>query len=179
MGPNKISGLPAHILLVHLVLAAVPVAALLLVLAGVWPAARRRLGIITPVIALGALLTVPVTTHAGHWLQARVAMTPLIRKHVALGSRVLPWMIALFVVAVLVWAWDRAGRAAGRSRAGRSGAGRSGTGAGCTARSGGLSSLSSPSPCRLGRCSRSSAPARLARAQSGPETTARSRSNGN
>jgi len=119
MGPNEISGLPAHVLLVHLVLAAVPVAAIVLIVTALWPAARRRLGIITPLIALGALLTVPVTTHAGHWLQARVAMTPLIRKHVNLGKWVLPWMVALFVVAVLVWVWDRSGRAsADRSRRG-------------------------------------------------------------
>jgi hypothetical protein len=118
MGPTKISGLPAHILLVHLVIVAVPFAALVVVVAALWPSARRRLGLITPVVALLALLTVPVTTHAGEWLKARVAMTPLIRRHVALGKGLLPWMIGLFVVAVLVWVWDRAGRAAiDRSRA--------------------------------------------------------------
>ena len=107
MGPTKIQGLPAHILLVHLVLAAVPIAALVLVAAAVWPAAGKRLGILTPIVALGALLTVPVTTHAGEWLEARVASTPLIRKHVALGKEVLPWMIGLFLIAVLVWLWER------------------------------------------------------------------------
>lgn len=107
MGPTKIQGLPAHILLVHLVLAAVPIAAIVLVVAALWPAAARRLGIITPIIALGALLTVPVTTHAGEWLEARVTITPLIRKHVALGKEVLPWMIGLFVIALLVWLWSR------------------------------------------------------------------------
>jgi hypothetical protein len=107
MGPTKIQGLPAHILLVHLVLAAVPIAAIVLVVAALWPAAARRLGIITPIIALGALLTVPVTTHAGQWLEARVTITPLIRKHVALGKEVLPWMIGLFVIALLVWLWSR------------------------------------------------------------------------
>jgi hypothetical protein len=94
------------------VLAAVPIAALVLLAAALWPAAGRRLGIITPLIALGALLTVPVTTHAGEWLEARVAITPLIRKHVALGKQVLPWMIGLFIVAVLVWLWERTESAA-------------------------------------------------------------------
>jgi hypothetical protein len=107
MGPTKIQGLPAHVLLVHLVLAAVPIAALVLVVAALWPTAARRLGIITPIIALGALLTVPVTTHAGQWLEARVTITPLIRKHVTLGKEVLPWMIGLFVIALLVWLWSR------------------------------------------------------------------------
>jgi hypothetical protein len=107
MGPTKIQGLPAHILLVHLVLAAVPIAAIVLVVAALWPTAARRLGIITPIIALGALLTVPVTTHAGEWLEARVTITPLIRKHVALGKEVLPWMVGLFVIALLAWLWSR------------------------------------------------------------------------
>jgi hypothetical protein len=119
MGPTKIQGLPAHILLVHLVLAAVPIAALVLLAAALWPAAGRRLGIITPIIALGALLTVPVTTHAGQWLEARIPITPLIRKHVALGKQMLPWMIGLFVIALLVWLWQRSDSAALHGTLGR------------------------------------------------------------
>jgi hypothetical protein len=108
MGPTKISGLPAHILLVHLVIAAVPIAALLVIVCGLWPAARRQVGIILPIIVLGALITVPITTHAGEWLEERVPSTPLIRKHVALGKQLLPWMVGLFLVAVLIWVWERA-----------------------------------------------------------------------
>jgi hypothetical protein len=108
MGPTEISGLPAHVLLVHLVIAAVPIASLLVILCALWPAAQRRVGIILPIIVLGALITVPITTNAGKWLQARVASTPLIRKHVALGKQMLPWMIGLFLVAVLIWVWERA-----------------------------------------------------------------------
>ena len=119
MGPTKIQGLPAHILLVHLVLAAVPIAALVLIAAAVWPAAGKRLGILTPIVALGALITVPVTTHAGKWLQARVASTPLILKHVALGKQVLPWMIGLFLIAVLVWLWGRSSTPSLHGPAGR------------------------------------------------------------
>jgi len=119
MGPTKIQGLPAHVLLVHLVLAAVPIAAIVLVVAALWPTAGRRLGVITPIIALGALLTVPVTTHAGLWLEARVPITPLIRKHVALGKEVLPWMIGLFAVALLVWLWERTNSAALHGTLGR------------------------------------------------------------
>ena len=110
MGPTVIRGLPAHILLVHLVLAAVPLAALLLVLYAVWPAARRRIGIVMPILALAALITVPVTTHAGEWLQRRLPNTPSIRHHVALGLQMKYWMIWFFVVALLVWGWDVASR---------------------------------------------------------------------
>ena len=55
----------------------VPVAALCTVLTAAWPAARRRLGIVTPIIALGAFISVPITTEAGQWLQARVGHTEL------------------------------------------------------------------------------------------------------
>jgi hypothetical protein len=103
---TEINGLPAHILLIHLVVIGIPVAALLTVLSAVWPAARRRLGIITPIVAGLALITVPITTHAGEWLQARVFhgfSNPLIVRHAHLGDELLPWAIALFVVAVAAW----------------------------------------------------------------------------
>ena len=53
---DEFQGLPTHILLVHAVIVLVPIAALLTVLSAVWPAARRRLGIITPLVGLVALI---------------------------------------------------------------------------------------------------------------------------
>ncbi len=105
-GVTEINGLPAHILLIHLVVIGIPVAAALTVLSAVWPAARRRLGIITPIVAGLALISVPITTHAGKWLQARVFngfTNPLIVRHAELGEELLPWSIGLFVVAVAAW----------------------------------------------------------------------------
>ena len=93
-GPmNEFNGLPAHVLLVHLVVVGVPVAALLTVLSAVWPAANRRLGVITPVVAMLALVCVPITTSAGEWLQARVFhgyTDPNITRHAELGDELLP-----------------------------------------------------------------------------------------
>ncbi len=103
---TEFNGLPAHVLLVHLVVVGIPVAALLTVLSALWPAARRRLGLATPVIALLALVSVPVTTHAGEWLQARVYegySNPLIVRHAELGDELLPWAIGTFVLAVAAW----------------------------------------------------------------------------
>src|SRR6195952_5225065 len=103
---TEINGLPAHILLVHLVVVGLPVAALLTVLSAVWPAARLRLGIITPIVAGLALITVPITTNAGEWLQSRVFhgfTNPLIVRHAELGDELLPWAIGLFVMAVAAW----------------------------------------------------------------------------
>jgi uncharacterized membrane protein len=92
----------------------VPFAALVVLVAALWPAARRKLTWWVPLVALVALICVPVTTHAGEWLEARVAITPLITKHVHLGKQLLPYAIGLFVVALLVWVFARletAGRA--------------------------------------------------------------------
>jgi uncharacterized BrkB/YihY/UPF0761 family membrane protein len=99
--------LPVHPLVVHLTVVLIPVAALSVVLAAVWPAARRRLGLLPPILALLALILVPVTTSAGTWLADRVGRTPLVDSHEVLGNSMLPWVIALFVAAVAVWAWHR------------------------------------------------------------------------
>ena len=103
----EFGGLPLHVLLVHFVVVVVPVAALCTLLTAAWPSARRRLGIVTPIIALAALIAVPITTQAGEWLQARVGHTELIAAHAALGTTLLPWAVATFLVAALRWFWFR------------------------------------------------------------------------
>ena len=100
---DTIGGLPAHVLIIHFVVVAVPLAALLTVLSAVWPAARRKLGIITPIVALAALGSVPVATHAGEWLEVRVYSSDLVRRHTSLGDELLPWVIGLAAVAILAW----------------------------------------------------------------------------
>lgn len=105
----EFAGLPLHVLLVHFVVIAVPLTALCMVLAAVWPTARRRLGAVTPILALLTLIAVPITTDAGLWLEARVHITPLIAAHAALGLTMLPWAVAVFIVALLQWAWFRFG----------------------------------------------------------------------
>ncbi|GAA3741118.1 hypothetical protein GCM10022239_16050 [Leifsonia bigeumensis] len=102
-----INGLPVHVLLVHLVVIVVPLAALCLLLSAFWPVARRRLGIVTPIVALVGLVAVPFTTAAGEWLQERVGATPLLERHTTLGPLLLPWVIAVFVVAAAIWLWYR------------------------------------------------------------------------
>jgi hypothetical protein len=103
MGPTVINGLPAHVLLVHVVVVFVPLAAILLVLSALWPAARRRLGIVTPIVALIALAIIPPTTNAGDWLAARVGPSPDLAQHISLADGLLPTEIAVFVVAAALW----------------------------------------------------------------------------
>ena len=106
---NVINGLPAHVLLIHLVVVGVPLAAVATVASAVWPAARRRLGIGTPLVALAALVCVPITTHAGEWLRDHVYIDPmtvngqLILRHAAIGDELLPWAVGLFLLAALAW----------------------------------------------------------------------------
>ena len=111
---TTVGGLPAHILLVHPVVGMVPVTALLVVLVAVWPAARRLLVWPAVALALATLICVPVTTEAGEWLERRVERTALVRAHTELGDTMLPWVIALAVVAFAFLARkllaDRAGR---------------------------------------------------------------------
>ena len=104
----EFNGLPLHVLIVHAVVIVVPLAALCAVLTAFWPAVRRRLGIVTPLIALAALVLVPLAVQAGEWLQSRlVNVTPLLGAHTSLGRTLLPWVIVLFLVAVLQWGWYR------------------------------------------------------------------------
>ncbi|XAS67755.1 hypothetical protein V3C33_20495 [Micrococcaceae bacterium Sec5.7] len=105
----QISGLPMHALLVHGTVVVVPLAALCTLLSIVWPVARRRLGIVTPLLALVALVMVPVTQAAGAWLLVRIDTTPAISTHANLGKTLLPWVIGVFVVAVGQWLWFRYG----------------------------------------------------------------------
>lgn len=102
-----INGLPLHPLIVHFVVIVVPLAALCLLLSAFWPAARKRLGIVTPIVALAALISIPLAEQAGEALEEQVAETALTEIHTDLGESLLPWAIALFLVAAAHWAWYR------------------------------------------------------------------------
>lgn len=103
----QIAGLPAHPLLVHAVVVLIPLAALMLVVGSVWPAARRRLGILTPIVALVALVFVPLAKEAGEALERQVPESAVLERHTELGDQLLPWAIELFVVAAGQWLWFR------------------------------------------------------------------------
>jgi hypothetical protein len=105
----EINGLPLHVLLVHGTVVIVPVAAFCTVLSIVWPTARGRLGIVTPLLALAALVIVPLTQQAGEWLMKRVDTTPAIAAHTNIGGSLLPWVIGVFIVAMAQWLWFRYG----------------------------------------------------------------------
>lgn len=104
------NGLPLHPLLVHAVVVLVPIAAVLVVLHAAWPAARRRLGVVTPLMALVVTVLLPITTEAGEHLQRSLGTSSAaIDTHAQLGDSVLPWVVALLVVAVAEYWWYRWG----------------------------------------------------------------------
>jgi urease accessory protein UreF len=103
----QVNGLPLHVLLVHAVVVLVPLSAALVVATATWPAARRRLGLATPAVALLTFAVVPLTTHAGEWLQARVPDTQLVRAHVRMGDSITPFALLLLALAVAAWWWPR------------------------------------------------------------------------
>lgn len=101
----EIAGLPLHVLLVHAVVVLVPLLALLLVVIAAWPGARRVLWL--PAL-IGAAILLPlgwVTIEAGEWLEDRVPKTPLIEAHTDIGDSIVPWLVALLVVAAAIAAW--------------------------------------------------------------------------
>jgi len=103
---TTVNGLPAHILLVHAIVVLLPLAALLLVLSALWPAARAKLAGPNAILAVLVAILVPITTDAGEWLERRVASTPAVRTHTELGDTALWVAIPVAVLALLVW-WRR------------------------------------------------------------------------
>ncbi|NJQ15503.1 DUF2231 domain-containing protein [Streptomyces bohaiensis] len=117
MGPTTFNGIPAHPLIVHAVVVLVPLAALMLVLCAAWPSVMRRMGLALPVLSLAALVTVPLATDAGEWLEERVQESAALERHTEMGENLLPWAVALFVGSALLWLlyrrpWRRGGTGA-------------------------------------------------------------------
>lgn len=101
------NGLPIHPLLVHFVVVLVPISALILVLSLCWPAARRRIGVVSPVVAFVTLVLVPLTAEAGEWLEGRTPSDPLVEIHAELGEELLVWSLGVFLVSLAWWAIDQ------------------------------------------------------------------------
>jgi hypothetical protein len=110
---STIQGLPAHILLVHVIVVLIPLTAVLASLGAVWPAARRRLIWLIAVLAAGLAVLTPVTTEAGEWLEHRLNSTDLLRTHTSLGDTMPYFSVALLIgvgLLVTVHVRDQRGR---------------------------------------------------------------------
>jgi hypothetical protein len=105
--PETVFGLPTHAIVVHATVVFLPLASLAVLLHAFWPAARRRLGGGTPLMAGIALVLVPLSTQSGENLEHAVGRSPLVERHAELADGMLPWAIGLFVVALGLWLLDR------------------------------------------------------------------------
>ncbi|MFF1819672.1 DUF2231 domain-containing protein [Kribbella sp. NPDC058245] len=114
---QTVNGLPAHVLLVHAIVVLLPLAAVLLALTAIWPAARRRLAGPNAILALLVVVLVPITTSAGEWLEHRLAPNALISRHAELGDTAIYAAVAVAVLALIVWWRNR--EASGRTPAKR------------------------------------------------------------
>ncbi|WP_198416872.1 MULTISPECIES: DUF2231 domain-containing protein [Cryobacterium] len=103
---DTIAGLPVHPLIVHATEVVVPTAALVIVVAALWPRFRKWARFLPLLLALAAVVLVPLSTQSGEALEERVSESALIETHADLAEGLLPWVIGLAVVAgVLLW-WN-------------------------------------------------------------------------
>jgi len=102
--PNDFYGLPLHPLIVHATVVMIPLAALTVVLAAVWPRFRRWAGPLPAAISLIGLILVPLSTSTGETLEKHVERSALLEKHTDMAEGLLPWMIGLLVFAAIGYA---------------------------------------------------------------------------
>lgn len=105
--PTSIFGLPVHPLLVHATVVFVPLAVVLVVLAVVVPRFRVWAGPLPAGTALVALVLTPLSTSTGENLEHELPHNALIEEHAHLGDQLLPFTIALFVLAAGFWLFTR------------------------------------------------------------------------
>ena len=101
---NNLFGVPAHPLVVHAAVVVLPLAAISLVLVALIPKARRHYAPVVLGAAILATVAVGLAQGSGESLEERVDRTELLRDHTSQGETVLPWAIAVSVVAAAVTA---------------------------------------------------------------------------
>ena len=100
---TTISGLPAHVLLVHALVVLAPLTALLEILCALWPAARRHLVWLVLALAAGTTALTPITAEAGEWLYDQERHhRDILNTHAGRGSVMIYFSISLLVVAIVL-----------------------------------------------------------------------------
>lgn len=101
---DTIGGLPVHVLVVHLVVILLPLAAIGAIVIGLIPKASLKFGILVWIAAGVSLGACVVAERSGKQLAQRVGVP---REHMQLGEQVKYYAAALFVISFVMWIIDR------------------------------------------------------------------------
>ena len=107
MSIDDLFGLPAHPLVVHAAVVLLPMAAIATVVVAAVPRWRRPYALLAFVVSVVAAGAIWLAKESGESLEARVAESALVERHAELAEQVLPWAIAVVVVAGAVVAVER------------------------------------------------------------------------
>ena len=107
MSLDSLFGLPAHPLVVHAAVVLLPIAAVTTVAVAAVPRWRRPYAVLAFAVALASAGAIWLAQESGESLEHRVTETALVERHTELADQVLPWAIAVVVVAGAVVAVDR------------------------------------------------------------------------
>jgi hypothetical protein len=105
--PNELHGLPLHPLIVHATVVIIPLAALTVLLAALWPRFTAWAGPLPVGVSLVGLILVPLSTSTGETLERHVPHSARLQRHTHLADGLLPWMIGLAAVALVGYAVHR------------------------------------------------------------------------
>ena len=92
--PEDLFGLPTHILLLHVVIVLLPIAALATVAVALSSRFRHRWGLAVVACTFVISLFVPLTTQAGESLAERLPDAPQIDRHGEIGQQLVIWTAA-------------------------------------------------------------------------------------
>lgn len=112
---ETVFGLPLHPLIVHGTVVIVPLAAITVLLAVLWPRFRAWAGPLPAGLAVVGLVLVPLSTSSGENLERSVRETELVERHAELGEQLLPFVAVLAVAAIGLWLIGRRERAGSSS----------------------------------------------------------------
>ncbi len=104
--PSFFTGLPLHVLVIHLVVVLVPLATVVVALAAVLPRVRERAGLWPVALAAVALALTPVASGSGTDFQRELGaagQVPAVIEHRDLGEALVWWVLALLAVAVAAY----------------------------------------------------------------------------
>jgi glucan phosphoethanolaminetransferase (alkaline phosphatase superfamily) len=108
---DTVFNLPAHALVVHVVVVLLPLAAVGAVAIAVVPSLRRRFGLLVAALTVVSVAAVPVATHSGQRMFDRrlqvlgpndATEIGLIEEHRTLGHELWPWAVLLLVGVLIV-----------------------------------------------------------------------------